>query len=58
MNAQTIIGIWINEICRLSQSRHGRVLLHLGCALRRPSHLSWHWHGILRELPGAASVAR
>jgi hypothetical protein len=35
---------------QLAQSHCGRVLLHLGCLTMRPSHLSWHWHGILREL--------
>ena len=35
---------------KLAQTRYGRVLLHLGCLTMRPSHFSWHWHGILREL--------
>jgi hypothetical protein len=35
---------------KLAQSRYGRVLLHLSCLAVRPNHLSWHWHGILREL--------
>jgi hypothetical protein len=33
----------------LASSRTGRVLLHALCVLRRPSHSSWHWRGILRE---------
>ncbi|HTL58281.1 MAG TPA: hypothetical protein VL361_21520 [Candidatus Limnocylindrales bacterium] len=39
---------------RLAQTRFGRVLLHVGCCLKRPGHLSWHWHGILREFAQAA----
>jgi hypothetical protein len=38
---------------KLAQSRSGRMLLHLSCLAVRPSHLSWHWHGILRELAHA-----
>ena len=34
----------------LSQSAFGRIVLHLECALQRPSHWTWHWHGIQREL--------
>jgi hypothetical protein len=34
---------------RLANSRPGRVMLHLLCALR-DRHLAWHWQGILREL--------
>jgi hypothetical protein len=33
----------------LASSRTGRVLLHALCVLRRPSHSSWHWRGIVRE---------
>ena len=35
---------------KLAQTRSGRVLLHLACLVARPSHLGWHWHGIVREL--------
>src|SRR5262249_10537540 len=28
----------------------GRILLQLGCAMRRPFHWNWHWQGIQREL--------
>jgi len=35
----------------MTSCRFGRVLLHLSCALRRPSHWCWHWQGIQRELP-------
>jgi hypothetical protein len=38
---------------KLAQTRCGRVMLHLGCLVMRPSHLNWHWHGILRELEHA-----
>jgi hypothetical protein len=34
----------------LSSNSFGRILLHLGCGLRRPSHWSWHWQGVRREL--------
>jgi hypothetical protein len=33
----------------LSRTKPGRVLLHALCVLRRPRHVSWHWHGIVRE---------
>jgi hypothetical protein len=33
---------------RLAESRYGRVLLHLICALH-DHQLRWHWRGILRE---------
>jgi len=32
----------------LAESRCGRVMLHLVCALR-DHHLRWHWRGIVRE---------
>ena len=35
----------------ISSTSMGRILLHLGCAIRRPSHWQWHWLGIQRELP-------
>ncbi|HYT60960.1 MAG TPA: hypothetical protein VEL06_12360 [Haliangiales bacterium] len=38
---------------KLAQTRCGRVLLHLACLAMRPEHLSWHWHGIVRELAHA-----
>jgi hypothetical protein len=38
---------------KLSQSSFGRVLLHLACAVVRPEHLNWHWHGIVREFTHA-----
>ena len=38
----------------LVRTRLGRVLLHVACCLRRPSHLSWHWHGIVREFAHAS----
>ena len=34
----------------LSETMCGRIVLHLGCLLRRPEHATWHWHGIAREL--------
>ena len=34
---------------RLAQTCLGRVLLHVACCFKRPDHLSWHWHGIIRE---------
>gem|GEM_PF-2262076 len=33
----------------LATTRHGRVLLHLACLIRHPSHTRWHFQGILRE---------
>jgi len=36
----------------LACGRLGRILLHLRCGMRRPSHWHWHWQGIQRELPG------
>jgi hypothetical protein len=33
----------------ISSSRLGRIILHAGCAIRRPSHWHWHWQGIQRE---------
>ncbi len=50
MKRQKIMKMWQEETGRLGQSRHGRVLLHLGCLVAHPSHFQWHWHGILREL--------
>lgn len=34
---------------RLSRSRSGRVLLHIGAAVRSRQNLRWHWRGILRQ---------
>ncbi len=34
----------------LSETKSGRILLHLTCLLRRPGHAAWHWHGITREI--------
>jgi hypothetical protein len=34
---------------RLAESRYGRIMLHVICALR-DHHLGWHWRGIHREL--------
>jgi hypothetical protein len=36
---------------RLSLSRSGRVLLHIGAAVRSRQNLRWHWRGILRQFP-------
>jgi hypothetical protein len=33
----------------LVQSRFGRILLHMACAMR-DHHVRWHWLGIRREL--------
>jgi hypothetical protein len=33
----------------LAESRWGRTVLHVMCAVR-DHHLLWHWRGILREL--------
>ena len=33
----------------LANCSWGRVLLHLACAVSRPSHLRWHLRGICRE---------
>jgi hypothetical protein len=33
----------------LAASRTGRVLLHALCLLRHPTHMRWHWGGIVRE---------
>jgi hypothetical protein len=41
----------MKDLNQLSSTSLGRILLHLGCAIRRPSHWQWHWHGIQRELP-------
>ena len=35
---------------KLSNSRKGRIFLHLICLLCHPNHLNWHLHGIIREL--------
>ena len=35
----------------LTQTALGRILLHIGCALHRPSNWHWYWRGIQRELP-------
>jgi hypothetical protein len=32
----------------LAETRCGRVVLHLMCALR-DHHVRWHWNGIIRE---------
>ena len=37
----------------ISLSGFDRILLHLACAIRRPSHWQWHWQGIQRELRDA-----
>jgi len=37
----------------LAESRFGRVLLHVVCALR-DHHLRWHWKGIRREFAAAS----
>jgi hypothetical protein len=42
----------------LAASRTGRILLHLICFLRRPTHVRWHWNGILRELLEPLEIAR
>ena len=34
---------------QLARFRAGRVLLHLACLFRHPSHSRWHCRGILRE---------
>ncbi len=34
----------------VSSTSLGRILLHLACGMRRPSHWRWHWQGIQREL--------
>jgi len=34
----------------ISLSGFDRILLHVACASRRPSHWRWHWKGIQREL--------
>ncbi len=40
----------MNLTYQLSLSSAGRLLLHAGCMVRRPSHAQWHWQGICREL--------
>ena len=35
---------------RLTGTRHGRVLLYLGAAVRSRQNLRWHWQGIARQL--------
>lgn len=34
----------------LAGCRSGRLILHAACLCRHPSHASWHWRGMLREL--------
>ena len=34
----------------LAAYKSGRVLLHLACIFRRPTHAAWHWRGIMREI--------
>jgi len=41
----------------LAESRWGRVVLHLVCALR-DHHLRGHWQGIRRELVRQAGLPR
>jgi len=40
-----------NPSLLLGQAALGRILLHLACAMRQPSHWNFHWHGIQREFP-------
>ena len=39
-----------NSYSLLTQTAFGRILLHLACAMRRPSHWNWHWQGVQREI--------
>jgi len=40
-----------NMQARMAESRYGRIMLHVICALR-DHRLRWHWRGIHRELAG------
>ena len=41
----------------LSETLFGRIILPLGCLLRRPGHAAWHWHGITRELSAGFALS-
>ena len=40
----------MNLSTTLATTRTGRIILHVGCFVRRPSNAPWHYRGILREL--------
>lgn len=34
----------------MTETRFGRVLLHIACCIKRDKRVKWHWQGIVREL--------
>jgi hypothetical protein len=52
----------MNIATTLATNRTGRIILHVGCLVRRPHNAAWHYRGILRELhlfaPPVRALAR
>jgi len=48
----------MNSTTFLATHALGRVVLHLVCLLKRPTHAAWHWQGILREWRGNPALIR